>query len=49
MLYLYYIPKLKCKLLVVGLEPTSELGLSTYTEFEDLVKQGEEYPVIRVR
>ena len=41
--------QLKCKLLVVGLEPTSELGLSTYTEFEDLVKQGEEYPVIRVR
>lgn len=41
--------QLKCKLLVIGLEPTSELGLSTYTEFEDLVKQGEEYPVIRVR
>ncbi|MCI1733007.1 MAG: hypothetical protein LKM33_01395 [Bacteroidales bacterium] len=40
--------QLKCKLLVVGLEPTSELGLSTYDEFEDLVKPGLEYPVIRV-
>lgn len=40
--------QLKCKLLVIGLEPTSELGLPTYEEFEDLVKPGREYPVIRV-
>lgn len=31
--------QLKCKLLIIGLEPTSELGLPTYKEFEDLVKQ----------
>lgn len=46
-----YVPtaQLKGNLLVIALEPQSELGLATYREFEFLMKRESDYPVIRVR
>ncbi len=46
----FFIPmnQLKSNLIVIALEPKSELGLITYKKFEHLLKKGENYPVLRV-
>jgi hypothetical protein len=45
-----YVPvnQLKGRMLVLALEPKSMVGLATYKAFDYLVKQGENYPVLRV-
>jgi len=45
-----YIPaaQLKGNLLILALEPKSELGLVTYKQFAHLIKVGETFPVLRV-
>jgi hypothetical protein len=45
-----YIPtnQLKGNMIVIALEPKSELGLVTYKQFAHLLKAGEKYPVLRV-
>jgi len=40
--------QLKGNMIVLALEPKSELGLVTYKAFADLLKQGQPYPVLRV-
>ena len=40
--------QLKNNLIVIALEPKSELGLVTYKIFEHLLKKGENFPVLRV-
>jgi Zinc carboxypeptidase len=46
----YFIPtnQLKNNLIVIALEPKSELGLVTYKNFEHLLKKGEYFPILRV-
>jgi hypothetical protein len=41
--------QLKGNMLIIGLEPQSELGLATYSQFAFLMKEHSLYPVIRVR
>ena len=45
-----YIPtaQLKGNMIVLALEPKSELGLVTYKQYADLLKVGEVFPVLRV-
>ncbi len=45
-----YIPtaQIKGNLIVLALEPKSMLGLVTYKEYEELLKVGESFPVLRV-
>jgi hypothetical protein len=45
-----YIPtaQLKGNMIVLALEPKSEIGLSMYTEYSHLLKVGEMFPVLRV-
>ncbi len=40
--------QLKGNLIVLALEPKSELGLVTYKQFENLLKVGKTFPVLRV-
>jgi len=40
--------QLKNNMVVIALEPKSELGLATYKNFEHLLKKGEKYPILRV-
>jgi len=40
--------QLKNNLIIIALEPKSMLGLVTYKKFEYLLKQGENYPILRV-
>jgi hypothetical protein len=40
--------QLKGNMIVLALEPKSELGLVTYKQFADLLKVGETFPVLRV-
>ena len=40
--------QLKNNLIVIALEPKSELGLVTYKQFEYLLKKGEPFPVLRI-
>ena len=40
--------QLKSNLIVIALEPKSELGLVTYKNYEHLLKVGEYFPVLRV-
>ena len=40
--------QLKGNLLVLALEPKSELGLVTYTQYSHILKVGQMYPVLRV-
>jgi hypothetical protein len=40
--------QLKNNLIIIGLEPKSELGLVTYKKYEHLLKKGENYPVLRI-
>lgn len=46
-----YIPtaQLKSNLIVLALEPKSELGLVTYKQYAHLLKGGEMYPVLRMK
>lgn len=46
----YFIPinQLKNNLIVIALEPKSELGLVTYKQFEHLLKKGETFPILRI-
>jgi hypothetical protein len=41
--------QLKGNLLILGLEPQSELGLATYRQFSFLMEAESMFPVIRVR
>jgi hypothetical protein len=45
-----YIPtkQLRNNMIVIALEPKSELGLVTYKNYEHLLKKGEKYPILRV-
>lgn len=45
-----YLPtsQLKGNMIVIALEPKSELGLVTYKQFSHLLKAGEKYPILRV-
>ena len=40
--------QLRNNLIVIALEPKSELGLVTYKQFEHLLKKGENFPILRV-
>lgn len=40
--------QLRNNMIVIALEPKSELGLVTYKQFEHLLKKGENYPILRV-
>jgi hypothetical protein len=40
--------QLKGNMLVIALEPKSELGLITYSLYAHLLKEGEEFPILRV-
>src|SRR5690606_8657420 len=42
------VKQLKNNLIVIALEPKSELGLVTYKQFEHLIKKGEIFPILRV-
>ena len=39
---------MKGNMIVLALEPKSELGLVTYKQYADLLKVGEVFPVLRV-
>jgi hypothetical protein len=40
--------QIKNNMIVIALEPKSELGLVTYKNFEHLLKKGEYFPILRV-
>jgi hypothetical protein len=40
--------QLRNNMIVIALEPKSELGLVTYKNYEHLLKKGEKYPILRV-
>ncbi len=40
--------QLRNNMIVIALEPKSELGLVTYKQFEYLLKAGQKYPILRV-
>jgi hypothetical protein len=40
--------QLRNNMIVIALEPKSELGLVTYKQFEHLLKKGENFPILRV-
>lgn len=40
--------QLRNNMIVIALEPKSELGLVTYQQFEHLLKKGENFPILRV-
>lgn len=42
------VKQLKNNMIVIALEPKSELGLVTYKNYEHLLKKGENYPILRV-
>lgn len=42
------VKQLKNNLIVIALEPKSELGLVTYKQFEHLLKNGEKFTILRV-
>jgi hypothetical protein len=46
----FFIPtnQLKNNLIVIALEPKSELGLITYKKYEHLLKAGDSFPILRV-
>jgi hypothetical protein len=46
----YFIPikQLKNNMIVIALEPKSELGLVTYKQFEHLLKKGFTFPILRI-
>ncbi|MFN3693983.1 MAG: hypothetical protein ACK4UV_03160, partial [Ignavibacterium sp.] len=46
----YFLPvsQLKNNMIVIALEPKSILGLVTYKQFEQLLKAGEQFPILRV-
>jgi len=40
--------QLRNNMIVIALEPKSELGLVTYKQFEHLLKKGENFSILRV-
>ena len=40
--------QLRNNMIVIALEPKSELGLVTYKNYEHLLKKGGKYPILRV-
>ena len=42
------VDQLRNNMIVIALEPKSELGLVTYKQFEHLLKKGENFPILRV-
>ena len=40
--------QLRNNMIVIALEPKSELGLVTYKQFEHLLKKGEIFPILRL-
>jgi len=40
--------QLRNNMIIIALEPKSELGLVTYKQFEHLLKKGETFPILRV-
>ena len=40
--------QLRNNMIVIALEPKSELGLVTYKQFEHLLKKGETFPILRI-
>jgi hypothetical protein len=40
--------QLRNNMIVIALEPKSELGLVTYKQFEHLLKNGEIFPILRL-
>jgi hypothetical protein len=40
--------QLRNNLIVIALEPKSELGIVTYKKYENLLKRGENFPILRV-
>ncbi|MDT3695909.1 MAG: M14 family zinc carboxypeptidase [Ignavibacterium sp.] len=40
--------QLRNNMIVIALEPKSQLGLAAYKQFEDLLKSGANYPILRV-
>jgi hypothetical protein len=46
----FFIPvnQLRNNMIVIALEPKSMLGLVTYKQFEQLLKKGEDFPILRV-
>lgn len=40
--------QLRNNMIVIALEPKSELGLVTYKQFEHLLKKGEKFPILRL-
>lgn len=46
----FYLPlnQIKNNMIVIALEPKSILGLVTYKQFEQLLKAGEQFPILRV-
>jgi hypothetical protein len=46
--YFINVDQLQSNVIVIALEPKSELGLVTYKNFEHLLKKGERFPVLRV-
>lgn len=42
------VTQLRNNMIVIALEPKSELGLVTYKQFEHLLKNGETFPILRV-
>jgi hypothetical protein len=35
-------------MIVIALEPKSELGIVTYKKYQHLLKKGEDFPILRV-
>jgi hypothetical protein len=42
------VKQLRNNMIVIALEPKSELGLVTYKQFEHLLKKGENFPILRL-
>lgn len=42
------VDQLRNNMIVIALEPKSELGLVTYKQFEHLLKKGEIFPILRL-
>ena len=40
--------QLRNNMIVISLEPKSELGLVTYKQFEHLLNKGENFPILRL-
>ena len=46
--YLFQLISLRNNMIVIALEPKSMLGIVTYKKFEKLLKESEDFPILRV-